>query len=152
MSSVMPLSMNNGPPISTDSALARQEARPLCAEERETIPGGGMGAPDEVPTIAQSPETASASVLSASSETTIAPPPATSGIGVLLVNLGTPDAHTPAAVRRYLKEFLTDQRVIEKNSLQWKAFLNAVILPLRSRRRARDYEKIWNRDKDESPI
>jgi ferrochelatase len=144
--------MNNGPPISTDSALARQEARPLHAEERETIPGGGMGAPDEVPTIAQSPETASASVSSASSETTIAPPPATSGIGVLIVNLGTPDAHTPAAVRRYLKEFLTDQRVIEKNSLQWKAFLNAVILPLRSRRRARDYEKIWNRDKDESPI
>jgi ferrochelatase len=144
--------MNNGPPISTDSALARQEARPLHAEERESIPGGGMGAPDEVPTIAQSPETASASVSSASSETTIAPPPATSGIGVLIVNLGTPDAHTPAAVRRYLKEFLTDQRVIEKNSLQWKAFLNAVILPLRSRRRARDYEKIWNRDKDESPI
>lgn len=144
--------MNNGPPISTDSALARQEARPLHAEERETISGGGMGAPDEAPTIAQSPETASASVSSASSETTIAPPPATSGIGVLIVNLGTPDAHTPAAVRRYLKEFLTDQRVIEKNSLQWKAFLNAVILPLRSRRRARDYEKIWNRDKDESPI
>jgi ferrochelatase len=144
--------MNNGPPISTDSALARQEARPLHAEERATIPGGGMGAPDEVPTIAQSPETASASVSSASSETTIAPPPATSGIGVLIVNLGTPDAHTPVAVRRYLKEFLTDQRVIEKNSLQWKAFLNAVILPLRSRRKARDYEKIWNRDKDESPI
>jgi ferrochelatase len=142
--------MNNGPPISNDSTLARQEARPLHAEEREIIPGAG--APDEAPTIAQSPETASASVSSASSETTIAPPPATSGIGVLIVNLGTPDAPTPVAVRRYLKEFLTDLRVVEKNSLHWKAFLNAVILPLRSRHRARDYEKIWNREKDESPI
>jgi ferrochelatase len=56
------------------------------------------------------------------------------------------------AVRRYLKEFLTDRRVIEKNSLPWKVFLNGVILPLRSRRRARDYKKIWNRDKDESPF
>ena len=142
--------MNNRPPISSDSTLARQEARPLHADEREIIPG--VGVPDEVPTIAQSPETAAVSVSSASSETTIAPPPATSGIGVLIVNLGTPDAPTPVAVRRYLKEFLTDRRVVEKNSLHWKAFLNAVILPLRSRRRARDYERIWNRDKDESPI
>jgi protoporphyrin/coproporphyrin ferrochelatase len=146
----MPLPMNNGPPITTDGALAQQEARPLRAEEREIVPE--VGAPDEVPTIAQPPETASASASSAPSETTIAPPPATSGIGVLIVNLGTPDAPTPAAVRRYLKEFLNDRRVIEKNSLPWKAFLNGVILPLRSRRRARDYEKIWNRDKDESPI
>ena len=45
---------------------------------------------------------------------------AATGIGVLLVNLGTPDAATPAAVRRYLKEFLSDRRVIEKNSLLWK--------------------------------
>jgi len=140
--------MNNGPPITTDGALAQQEARPLRAEEREIVPE--VGAPDEVPTIAQPPKTASASASSAPSETTIAP--ATSGIGVLIVNLGTPDAPTPAAVRRYLKEFLNDRRVIEKNSLHWKAFLNGVILPLRSRRRARDYEKIWNRDKDESPI
>ena len=142
--------MNNGPPISSDSTPARQEARPLHADEREIIPG--VGAPDDVPTIAQSPETAAVSVSSASSETAIAPPPATSGTGVLIVNLGTPDAPTPVAVRRYLKEFLTDRRVVEKNSLHWKAFLNAVILPLRSRRRARDYERIWNRDKDESPI
>jgi protoporphyrin/coproporphyrin ferrochelatase len=121
-------------------------------EEPETIPGGGVGAPDEVPTIAQSPEAASASVSSTPGETAVTPAPATSGIGVLIVNLGTPDAPTPVAVRRYLKEFLTDRRVIEKNSPLWKAFLYAVILPLRSRRRARDYEKIWNRDKDESPI
>ena len=144
--------MNNETPIATDGALARQETSPVPAEDRETIPGGGIGAPDEAPAIAPSPETASAPAVSTPSETTVAPAPATGGIGVLIVNLGTPDAPTPAAVRRYLKEFLSDRRVIEKNSLLWKTFLNAVILPLRSRRRARDYEKIWNRDKDESPI
>ncbi len=74
------------------------------------------------------------------------------GIGVLIVNLGTPDAATPAAVRRYLKQFLTDRRVIEKDSLFWRTVLNGVILPLRSRLKARDYQKIWNRDKNESPF
>jgi len=142
--------MNNGPPIATDGALARQETSPIHAEDRETIPGGGMGAPEEAPAIGPSPETPS--VVSTPSETTVAPAPATGGIGVLIVNLGTPEAPTPVAVRRYLKEFLSDRRVIEKNSLLWKTFLNTVILPLRSRRRARDYERIWNRDKDESPI
>jgi len=151
IASVMLLPMNNGPPISTDGALARQEPSPLQPEEPETIPGA-LRAPDDVPTISQSPETASASVPSTPSEAPIAPAPATGGIGVLIVNLGTPDAPTPRAVRRYLKEFLTDRRVIERNSLLWKALLNGVILPLRSRRRARDYAKIWNRDKDESPI
>ena len=74
------------------------------------------------------------------------------GIGVLLVNLGTPDAPTPEAVRRYLKQFLTDPRVIEKNSLFWKLLLNGLILPIRSRRKARDYQKIWNNEKNESPF
>jgi ferrochelatase len=73
-------------------------------------------------------------------------------IGVLLVNLGTPDAAEPRAVRRYLKEFLSDPRVIEKDSLIWKLALNGVILPLRSRRKARDYRKIWNHQQDESPF
>ena len=74
------------------------------------------------------------------------------GIGILLVNLGTPDAAEPAAVRRYLKEFLSDPRVIERNDLLWRMALNGVILPLRSRRKARDYGKIWNHEKDESPF
>ena len=74
------------------------------------------------------------------------------GIGVLLVNLGTPDAPDAAAVRRYLKEFLSDPRVIEKRGLFWKILLNGAILPIRSRRKARDYKKIWNNDKNESPI
>src|SRR5580704_3085811 len=78
--------------------------------------------------------------------------PTIAGIGVLLVNLGTPDAPEPKAVRRYLKEFLSDRRVIEKDTLLWKFVLNGIILPLRSRRKARDYEKIWNREKNESPL
>jgi ferrochelatase len=73
-------------------------------------------------------------------------------IGVLLVNLGTPEAAEPKAVRRYLKEFLSDPRVIEKDSPLWKFVLNCIILPLRSRRKARDYKKIWNHDKNESPL
>jgi ferrochelatase len=144
--------MNNGPPITSNGAIARQEPSPIQADDREALPGGEIGAPDEDPTIGPSPETASAPLSSTPSEATVAPVPATSGIGVLIVNLGTPDAPTPAAVRRFLKEFLSDRRVIEKNSLPWKVLLNGAILPLRSRRRARDYEKIWNREKDESPI
>ncbi len=78
--------------------------------------------------------------------------PTGSSIGVLLVNLGTPEAADAKAVRRYLKEFLTDPRVIEKNSLLWKFVLNGIILPLRSRRKAHDYRKIWNNEKNESPL
>jgi len=78
--------------------------------------------------------------------------PVEHGIGVLLVNLGTPDAADRKAVHRYLKEFLSDRRVIERNSLFWQAVLSGVILPLRSRRRVRDYRKIWNHEKDESPF
>jgi ferrochelatase len=145
--------MNNTPPIGTNGALAQQEPDlvqpdPVQADEQEPT-GGVVMAPAEPPTIVQ-PAAAAAS--SASDEPAIAPASSTTGIGVLIVNLGTPDAPTPVAVRRYLKEFLTDRRVIENNSLLWKTFLNTAILPLRSRRRARDYEKIWNREKDESPI
>jgi protoporphyrin/coproporphyrin ferrochelatase len=80
------------------------------------------------------------------------PEPIDHGIGVLLVNLGTPDAPDAPAVRRYLKEFLSDRRVIEKDSLIWKFVLNSIILPRRSRRKALDYKKIWNNEKNESPF
>jgi ferrochelatase len=73
-------------------------------------------------------------------------------IGVLLVNLGTPDATDAASVRGYLREFLSDRRVIEDRGLIWKFVLNAVILPRRPRRKGLDYEKIWNRERDESPL
>src|ERR1041384_1375318 len=79
--------------------------------------------------------------------------PAAGGrIGVLLVNLGTPDAANYWGVRRYLKEFLSDRRVIEENRLKWWLALNLVILTVRPGRKARDYEKIWNKQRDESPL
>jgi ferrochelatase len=73
-------------------------------------------------------------------------------IGVLIVNLGTPDSTEPAAVRAYLREFLSDRRVIEDQGLVWKFVLNAIILTTRPRRKALDYEKIWNRERNESPL
>jgi protoporphyrin/coproporphyrin ferrochelatase len=80
------------------------------------------------------------------------PAVAAGGIGVLLVNLGTPEATDAASVRRYLSEFLADKRVIEKDSLLWKLVLNGYILRFRPRRKGRDYAKIWNREKNESPL
>src|SRR5712672_3832509 len=73
-------------------------------------------------------------------------------IGVLLVNLGTPDSADARGVRVYLKEFLSDPRVIEDQGLFWKLVLNGVILRVRPRRKARDYQKIWNTENDESPL
>jgi ferrochelatase len=73
-------------------------------------------------------------------------------IGVLLVNLGTPDGTGYWAMRRYLKEFLSDPRVIEENRLKWWLVLNLVILTVRPGRKGRDYEKIWNRERNESPL
>lgn len=73
-------------------------------------------------------------------------------IGVLIVNLGTPDATDAPSVRRYLREFLSDARVIENQGLVWKFVLNAIILPRRPKVKGRDYEKIWNRERNESPL
>src|SRR5437016_11268058 len=73
-------------------------------------------------------------------------------IGVLLVNLGTPDATDYWSMRRYLKEFLSDRRVIETNRLLWWLVLNLIILTVRPGRKGRDYDKIWNRARNESPL
>jgi protoporphyrin/coproporphyrin ferrochelatase len=73
-------------------------------------------------------------------------------VGVLLVNLGTPDSADARGVRVYLKEFLSDPRVIEDQGLRWKLLLNGVILRIRPGRKARDYRKIWNTEKNESPL
>src|SRR5690242_3136102 len=73
-------------------------------------------------------------------------------IGVLLVNLGTPDTADAKGVRVYLKEFLSDPRVIEDQGLLWKLTLNGIILNTRPRRKARDYLKIRNTDRNESPL
>jgi protoporphyrin/coproporphyrin ferrochelatase len=76
----------------------------------------------------------------------------TSRVGVLLVNLGTPDTANAAGVRVYLKEFLSDPRVIENQGLLWKVILNGIILRVRPAKKARDYLTIWNVEKDESPL
>lgn len=73
-------------------------------------------------------------------------------IGVLLLNLGTPDATDYWSMRRYLKEFLSDRRVIEEPRLKWWMILNLIILTVRPARKGRDYEKIWNRERDEGPL
>ncbi len=65
-------------------------------------------------------------------------------IGVLLVNLGTPDEPTPAALRRYLKEFLWDPRVVEMPRPLWWLILNGIILPRRAKRSAEAYAKVWS--------
>jgi protoporphyrin/coproporphyrin ferrochelatase len=73
-------------------------------------------------------------------------------IGVLLLNLGTPDATDYWSMRRYLKEFLSDERVIDVNPLIWKPLLHLVILTTRPSRSGRAYAAIWNRERDESPM
>jgi protoporphyrin/coproporphyrin ferrochelatase len=69
---------------------------------------------------------------------------------VVLVNLGTPDAPTASALRRYLKEFLSDPRVVEIPRAVWWFILNGIILPLRSGKSAAKYASIWT--KDGSPL
>jgi protoporphyrin/coproporphyrin ferrochelatase len=73
-------------------------------------------------------------------------------VGVLLVNLGTPDTADTSGVRVYLREFLSDPRVIEDQGLLWKLVLNGIILRVRPSRKALDYQKIWNTERDESPL
>ncbi|MCY4024464.1 MAG: ferrochelatase [Anaerolineaceae bacterium] len=80
--------------------------------------------------------------------------PAAAGgrIGVLLVNLGTPDGTGYWPVRRYLAEFLWDRRVIETARLPWWLILHGLVLPRRPFRSGRAYAKIWDRERNESPI
>ena len=73
-------------------------------------------------------------------------------IGVLLLNLGTPDATDYWSMRRYLKEFLSDRRVIEVNRLIWWPLLNGIILTTRPGRKGRDYASIWNNERNEGPL
>ena len=72
--------------------------------------------------------------------------------GVLIVNLGTPDSTNWWDVRKYLKEFLSDRRVIEINPFVWKLILNLFILTFRPSKTAHAYKKIWMNDINESPL
>ena len=71
------------------------------------------------------------------------PPVKPPSVGVLLVNLGTPDAPTPRAVRRYLKEFLSDPRVVEIPKLVWWPILNLIVLNTRPKKSAHAYSQVW---------
>ena len=66
--------------------------------------------------------------------------------GVLMVNLGTPDSTKWLDIRRYLKEFLSDRRVIEVNPILWQLILNLIILNLRPSKTAKAYKEIWMKD------
>jgi ferrochelatase len=73
-------------------------------------------------------------------------------VGVLLMNLGTPDATDYWSMRRYLKQFLSDRRVIEVPRLLWWPILNLIILTVRPGRKGKDYDKIWNKEGREGPL
>ena len=72
------------------------------------------------------------------------PPVETGRVGVLLVNLGTPDAPEPKAVKRYLAEFLSDKRVVEIPALVWQPILRGVILNTRPKKSAHAYRQVWS--------
>ena len=73
-------------------------------------------------------------------------------VGVLLLNLGTPDGTSYWPMRRYLKEFLSDRRVIEVPMWKWWPILNLIILTVRPSKKGKDYASIWNTEKDEGPL
>jgi ferrochelatase len=150
----------NSPPAAEQAPAAAPEPAPPIALAPAAEAVKPAASPDSASPLAPAPATDAAKPATGAAKPATAPnaapaavaEPVPSGVGVLLVNLGTPEAATPAAVRKYLKEFLTDKRVIETDTLLWKFILNGIILPLRSRRKARDYAKIWNREKNESPF
>mgnify|MGYP001418682918 FL=1 len=72
--------------------------------------------------------------------------------GVLIINLGTPDSTNWLDIRKYLKEFLSDKRVIEVNPILWQIILNLFILTFRPHKTAKAYKEIWMKDKNMSPL
>lgn len=98
-------------------------------------------------------ETPRSGRFAAKSRRSQAPAPERAGrIGVLLINLGTPDGTTYWPMRRYLKEFLSDRRVIETNRVLWWLILNLVVLVKRPSASGAKYRSIWNQELDESPL
>jgi|TARA_B100000214_G_C23953210_1_gene621484 ferrochelatase len=72
--------------------------------------------------------------------------------GVLLINLGTPDSTSWWDIRKYLKEFLSDRRVIEVNPIIWKIILHLIILTFRPSKTAKAYKEIWMKNENKSPL
>src|ERR1700735_689622 len=79
------------------------------------------------------------------------PPVASGRVGVLIVNLGTPEGTDYWSIRRYLQEFLSDRRVIETPRVIWAPILQAILLR-RPHTKGRDYDSIWNKERDEGPL
>ena len=80
-------------------------------------------------------------------------PPVKSGkVGIMLVNLGTPDGTEYKPMWRYLREFLSDPRVIELNRAIWYPILYGLVLTTRPQKSGANYARIWNREKNESPL
>ena len=71
---------------------------------------------------------------------------------ILIVNLGTPDSTSWLDIRKYLREFLSDRRVIEVNPILWKIILNLIILTFRPAKTAKAYKKIWLKKENMSPL
>jgi ferrochelatase len=80
-----------------------------------------------------------------------APPGSSARVGVLIANLGTPEGTDYWSIRRYLSEFLSDRRVIETPRALWLPILQVILLQ-RPRAKGRDYEAIWNKERDEGPL
>ncbi|HHX90710.1 MAG TPA: ferrochelatase, partial [Paracoccus sp.] len=80
------------------------------------------------------------------------PPVARPKIGILIANLGTPDATDYWTIRRYLSEFLSDKRVIDYPWWKWQPILQLFILSKRPFSKGKDYELIWNKERNESPL
>ena len=113
-----------------------------------SAPGAAMPSEQTMPTasaVSASPSTASPfrSPPASYASPSLADGVDASGTAVLLINLGTPDAAEPGAVGRYLKEFLSDPRVVEIPALLWQPLLRGVIVPLRSRASAKKYASVW---------
>ena len=73
-------------------------------------------------------------------------------VGVLLANLGTPDGYDYWPMRRYLSEFLSDKRVVDLPDWKWQPILQGIILSFRPFSSGKNYAKIWNRERNESPL
>jgi protoporphyrin/coproporphyrin ferrochelatase len=80
------------------------------------------------------------------------PPVPEARIGVLFANLGTPDGYDYWSMRRYLSEFLSDKRVIDYPRWKWQPILQLIILSKRPKAKGRDYQSIWNHERNESPL
>ena len=102
-----------------------------------------------VPSVATSSQTITFRSYNQLSMTVTPPYPAhgrAPRVGMLLTNLGTPDAPTASAVRRYLAEFLSDRRVVEISPLVWKIILHGIILRTRPAKSAKKYASVWTSD------